>query len=826
MTTRTSRGTKRFVATAAAAAVIASTLAISGSAAAGPGAAAPTSERLSGPDRYGTAVDVADELPDYSTITIANGQRYPDGLTGAFLDNAILLTELNSIPAPTKTFLDAKNGAINNIDIVGGLDVVSAAVATQLAAYGTVRRLSGETRYTTATAVAEAQAPAATTIIVARGDEFPDALASGPLAIVADAPIILNVGPTLRSEVTAYLNANPQITDVYIVGGETVVPASVAAELRARGKTVERLGGSDRDETAVAVANELRTFRGFNDGVILANRLRFADAMVAGPLGAHRTSPILLVAEDSIPAATAAYHVANCLTIAQIVAVGGTAVIKDSVIAGAVAAATCGTRSPNQTFTAAPELVTVSSLTADVVVYTFDEAIPGQALDPVDFRLYNVAGGYSNPTALSISGSTVLARFPATGITFAQASLATVRYGAVADATGLVNPAAGVALQTTAGPAVSAYKPALVQVRNWAQGPIIVGDDASVRVDFVFDSATATATYGLDAADGPKFNIVGAQNGLFTGDTIVSIVPNASAGTTTVTVQFSTAPSELPESQLRRGYFVNDDAAPLTNDLTLSSNFGTTGGITVNPDLVSIVRVDADTFRFEFDEAVSALDAQIDDAGFFVFNEAGAIVQSTSAARSALGADEARFVVVDFTGLAASAVQVGGYVRQGAVVATDSTTFNGGQNRADQKTLTLPPAPGAPPAGTVNLPKLNLIVRATDLVSGDLNAVFVFDRAITQTQINQLRFGLYDANGIRFEGGAAFLRNTVAPGSDSSNTQVIVLFENDDQIAAAVTGDVQTRNATVDADLNPATPEVPVAAVSPEAQKSIVAIQN
>ena len=388
MITRNSRVAKRTMATAAAVAMIGSTLAISGSAFAGPGAAAPTTARLSGTERAGTAVDVAGTLADLSTITIATGRNFPDGLASASLNDAILLTEVDSIPAATLAFLEANNAAIDNIQIIGGEAAVSAAVATQLAAYGTVVRLQGPTRYSTATDVAEAAFPDATTMILATGENFPDALASGPLSIEAGAPIVLNSGDALRDEVLAYLTINPQITDVYIVGGTSAVPATVEAELVTLGKTVKRLDGTGRDGTAVAIANELNVLGDYNDSVVIANGRDFPDAMVAGPFAAANKSPILLVAPDStpktaarIPDETAKYLKDNASTIGEIVAIGGTAVISDASLAGAATGATDATLT-NQTFAVTPvtaaiftgdaDTTVVANQNANAVTYTVD----------------------------------------------------------------------------------------------------------------------------------------------------------------------------------------------------------------------------------------------------------------------------------------------------------------------------------------------------------------------------------------------------------------------------------------------------------------------
>ena len=200
-------------------------------------------------------------------------------------------------------------------------------------------RIAGANRYSTAIAVAD-YVGTGQVIVLATGENFPDALTAGPLAIRKNAPIILNNGDSLRADVAAYLDANPTINTVYIVGGESVVSAAIEAELAGpRGYTVKRLAGATRADTAVAVAEELGA--GYDDDVTLVNGSDFPDALSAAIQADGMSSPILLVNADSIPAATAAWHTANCATITNVIAVGGTSVVSASVLAGAVAAATC-----------------------------------------------------------------------------------------------------------------------------------------------------------------------------------------------------------------------------------------------------------------------------------------------------------------------------------------------------------------------------------------------------------------------------------------------------------------------------------------------------
>jgi putative cell wall-binding protein len=346
-----SRVSARWLVGAAAALVCGSTLAVAGPVSAGPGTSAPASARVAGADRYTSAVAVANTptLKNSCSVVLASGTNFPDGLSASILAQPVLLTDQAAMPAATSAELArrvafcATQGSTINVTLVGGPAVISSAQRDVLATLTTVdpTRLAGVDRYTTAIAVANEGNANPTSVILAAGQNFPDALAGGVLAQNKSAPIILNDGAALRPEVRAYLvGKNLTLSTVYVLGGTTVMPASIVAELQGLGLTVTRLGGADRAATATAIAGVVAPAPTGPAGVVVVNGNDFPDALAAAPL-AGKDQPILLVDATSIPAATAAYHVAACSTITKITAIGGTSVIGTGVVSGAVAAATC-----------------------------------------------------------------------------------------------------------------------------------------------------------------------------------------------------------------------------------------------------------------------------------------------------------------------------------------------------------------------------------------------------------------------------------------------------------------------------------------------------
>jgi len=153
-------------------------------------------------------------------------------------------------------------------------------------------RIAGAGREQTAVELSQQRfRDGAATAIVVDSRNFPDALAAGPLAARLGAPILLT-GPSLSSDVTGEL-ARLGVSRVLVVGGPASVSEQVEAELAAIG-WVRRIHGDGRDQTSVAVAQEIIKDVGAAN-VIVASGATFPDALAAGPLAAARDTAILLV---------------------------------------------------------------------------------------------------------------------------------------------------------------------------------------------------------------------------------------------------------------------------------------------------------------------------------------------------------------------------------------------------------------------------------------------------------------------------------------------------------------------------------------------------
>ncbi len=200
-----------------------------------------------------------------------------------------------------------------------------------------VRRIQGDNRVLTAIEVSqEAFDGGADTVVLARADSYPDALAGAPLATHLGAPILLTPRDRLHDDVAAEINRLGASRAV-LLGGEGALSSDVAAALDAMPAItdVDRFGGSDRFATAALVAAELppTTSAYVAEGADADPRRGWPDALSVSALASAQARPILLVTTDRLPDATAT--ALTDLGITDATVIGGEGAV-DATVFGAV----------------------------------------------------------------------------------------------------------------------------------------------------------------------------------------------------------------------------------------------------------------------------------------------------------------------------------------------------------------------------------------------------------------------------------------------------------------------------------------------------------
>src|SRR5699024_8652155 len=163
-------------------------------------------------------------------------------------------------------------------------------------------RIAGDLRYDTAVETSQAGWNEADTVVLARGDEYADALAGVPLAYKLDAPILLTPTDELW-EATADEIDRLGADHVVILGGDKAVGPEVEDTLTASGLDVRRIEGDDRFDTAALIADEVAP-NGSSE-VAVVNGMDFPDALSVASSASQEGMPILLVKRDWISDETA-----------------------------------------------------------------------------------------------------------------------------------------------------------------------------------------------------------------------------------------------------------------------------------------------------------------------------------------------------------------------------------------------------------------------------------------------------------------------------------------------------------------------------------------
>jgi putative cell wall-binding protein len=189
--------------------------------------------RISGGDRYATAVRIGELVLNADTAVVVAGADYPDALSIAPFAGQygwpILFTEKEELNSLTAQSL--KQWRIQNVILVGGSGVISTGVENTLQHEMklNVTRLSGSNRYLTGLEVAK-HFTAYPYAALATGNNFPDALAGAALAAKLKMPVLLAGKETISPEIRDYLQ-ELNMKKLYIFGGRSIITDKVLKEI-------------------------------------------------------------------------------------------------------------------------------------------------------------------------------------------------------------------------------------------------------------------------------------------------------------------------------------------------------------------------------------------------------------------------------------------------------------------------------------------------------------------------------------------------------------------------------------------------------------------
>ena len=156
-------------------------------------------------------------------------------------------------------------------------------------------RYGGVDRYATSILISKAGWTQSNYAILTTGENYPDVLASGPLAKKYDCPILINTQDSLSKENSDEIK-RLGVKEVFILGGNAVISQKIENTLVASKIKVTRLWGQNRYETAARIAEKVST----TGEVTIATGEDYADALSLGAVASARNIPILLNTQDAL----------------------------------------------------------------------------------------------------------------------------------------------------------------------------------------------------------------------------------------------------------------------------------------------------------------------------------------------------------------------------------------------------------------------------------------------------------------------------------------------------------------------------------------------
>lgn len=257
-------------------------------------------ERISGQDRIETAIGIAQKgWTSAQSVILCEYRDYPDSIAAtpfaASLDAPILLTGGDSLDQRVVRELRRLNP--QKVFLLGGQGCLKASIEAELEELSLPwERIGGRDRYETS--VLLARKLNSDTLIIANGDNFPDALSAASYAGNRQIPIVLT-SKTMPACVLEYCH-DTQPGHIIVIGGEGAVPTESLTNNNLSVGT--RLGGKDRYDTNSQVVaymqNEVQT-----DDLFLASGMTFADAVAGTVLASKFKAPLILTEKDDIPPA-------------------------------------------------------------------------------------------------------------------------------------------------------------------------------------------------------------------------------------------------------------------------------------------------------------------------------------------------------------------------------------------------------------------------------------------------------------------------------------------------------------------------------------------
>lgn len=198
--------------------------------------------------------------------------------------------------------------------------------------YYVTTRIYGQNRYETSFNIAENfDDSMVDNVILANGENFPDALSGSVLSKKFNAPILLvdNSNFDNNKYLQDYIyNHLSKGGNIYLLGGEASVSPAYVSQLKKTGNyNFIRLGGKDRFDTNISIVDEMQVKTG--TPVIIVSEENFPDALSISSVAALRGYPILMSNKDNLPDKIG--QELSIIKPSKVYIIGGNSVVSDQV---------------------------------------------------------------------------------------------------------------------------------------------------------------------------------------------------------------------------------------------------------------------------------------------------------------------------------------------------------------------------------------------------------------------------------------------------------------------------------------------------------------
>lgn len=191
-------------------------------------------------------------------------------------------------------------------------------------------RIFGTDRYKTSMAILDCGWESSKNLVLASGENYPDALCSVPLAKQLDAPVLLMSRNGVTDELTNKIK-QLKVENIFIIGGDGSISKIAEAILKEKTNVpIKRLFGNTRYETSVAVANYMYSNFNMSREVVVSSGLGFADALSIAPIAARSNMAILLTDKNTFTSNVKSFL--DEKEIAKSYIIGGSGVISENSI--------------------------------------------------------------------------------------------------------------------------------------------------------------------------------------------------------------------------------------------------------------------------------------------------------------------------------------------------------------------------------------------------------------------------------------------------------------------------------------------------------------